>query len=787
MMGSGLLKTSCHLAQSPQASSLEWRLRWDWNWPLWATVLAIVAAALWVTSIYFREKSLAGKGMRTLLSLLRLTVIGLVLLMFAQPAIEWFHRTRPRLVLLVDQSASMETLDRYPEATADISRLQACQKFLLDGNPPLIEEWQTDFDLAVVTFAEQIEQVNEVDKSFKKQLEENLQAKTLTSNAETRLGDAIDFSLRELSGKPAVAIVLLTDGIATEGQTLQQAAERARRLRIPIYPVAIGSDRRQPDVAVQNLLVEEIVFPGDRLEVEATVHATGFEGKEVEVTLRNAASSKTPTRILAQTTIKLPANEATKTVRLAIQPTEPGELTLELAIAPLSEEANPENNIARQVIEVRNQKIRVLFAQSQPSYEYRALKSLLERDPAVELRVLLQEADADYSTVDDTALQAFPTSEKELLQYDVLLLGDLDPGLLPRSVWPLVERFVTEHGGGMVGISGPNFMPFAFRGNRSLEALLPMELKLLNPLRSQIVGKEAFAVRPTVLGWRTPSLQLGETQAASRDIWQALPPVLWILRLENLKPSAQVLAEATREVSRLGPRLPVILRHYVGAGEVLFHATDETWRWRWQTDDRYFARYWGQVVRRLGRGRLAAGRQGVQLIADRSLYKPGEPVQLQAKFRNPAQAPADGDSALVQLQGALGPTRQVTLQRHMGHRGLFNATVNNLLPGRYKMQLLHPDLGSPADTTHFEIQEPPREFAQVAVNDEGLKRAAVISGGKFYTLASASQLSQALGTLPQHRLAESPPRPLWNTHAAMALLLMLLTCEWLLRRRHGML
>ena len=764
-----------------QAAQHEWRLRLIWDWSTWTTVLAIIAAAIWVAFFYFQEKSTAGRGIRTVLAGLRLTALALALLMFAQPAVEWFQQGRPRLVLLVDNSASMDTLDPSPQGQAEVSRLASWQKLLTAGKQPLIEQWSSGYQLDVITFNEQIKQLINPEISFSTQLLA-FKAADKAPNGGTRLGDVLDYALRELPGEPPVAIVVMTDGIATQGQTLQQAAHRARRLRVPIYTVAIGSDRLRPDIAVENLLVEEVVFPGDRLQVEATIRASGYEGETVEVILQDTAAG-----VLARTQLKLPADETPKHVCLAIRPDKPGKLKLELFIKPQGDESNTENNFVHQTVEVRDEKIKVLLVQSQPSYEYRALKSLLERDPAVELHVVLQEADADYPSVDNAALAAFPSSEQGLFAYDVLLLGDVDPGLLPRSVWPLVQRFVTDHGGGLVGIAGPRFMPFAFRGIRSLEALLPMSLESLNPLRSQMSGVETYAVTPTALGWRTPSLQLGETSVESQQIWEALPRVSWMLRLEEVKPGAQVLAEHSGQINRQEKPLPVILRHYVGAGEVLFHATDETWRWRWRTDDRYFARYWGQVVRRLGRGRLAIGRQGVQLTSDRSQYEPGETVELRARFRNPAQAPAEDDQLVVQLQGAIGPPHQINLQRRLGRRGLFTATLDDLPPSSYEMQIISPDLPGPAEVSRFEIRQPPRELANVVVNRKDLSEAAEITGGKSYTLANVSRLTNDLPQPQRKTLVTIPPRQLWNTHAILALFVIVLAAEWILRRRYGML
>ncbi|MEZ6143903.1 MAG: hypothetical protein R3B91_00430 [Planctomycetaceae bacterium] len=59
-----------------------------------------------------------------------------------------------------------------------------------------------------------------------------------------------------------------------------------------------------------------------------------------------------------------------------------------------------------------------------------------------------------------------------------------------------------------------------------------------------------------------------------------------------------------------GP-LPVIVSQRYGAGQVLFHASDELWRWRERVEDRYYGRYWLQMVRYLSRSKLRGSEQGV--------------------------------------------------------------------------------------------------------------------------------------------------------------------------------
>ena len=81
-------------------------------------------------------------------------------------------------------------------------------------------------------------------------------------------------------------------------------------------------------------------------------------------------------------------------------------------------------------------------------------------------------------------------------------------------------------------------------------------------------------------------MQLGDTPEETRTLWQNLPPLYWMVELGELKPGARVLAEhPAHDRRRDGRRLPLIVMQYVGAGKVLFHATDETWRWRRRVGD----------------------------------------------------------------------------------------------------------------------------------------------------------------------------------------------------------
>jgi hypothetical protein len=760
-------------------------LRWAWYAPPWLAAIIAAAGVACIVWIYFHEASFVSRRVRTILALLRLGAFSVLLAMLGQPVIEESRTAPPRLMLLLDQSGSMTTRDVPADGSPGandvagaLSRIEAWKKILAGGDHALLDELRSRFEVSTILFADR---TTKGDRSI---FVDATSPEAKAAAAGTRLGDALDFAARQVDGPRPAAVVVMTDGVNTAGLSLEQAGARARGAGVPIFAVALGSGRPRPDVAVDDVVSEQVVFPGDRLQVEAVLRATGFAGKPARVLLKNRDSNET----LAETEVPLPADGESLTARLALRPTTPGSLPLEVVVEPDPGEEDTTNNAAALTLDVRQEPIRTLLVDSTPSYEYRALKSLLERDPAIALRVRLQDADPEYPSVDAAAIGEFPASENELFAYDVVILGDVDPQLLPRAAWNNLRDFVSKEAGGLILIAGPRFMPRALRDIEPMQSLLPAATPASRFRAHEPKPNESFHIEPTRLGMQEPSLLLGDSIEQSAAIWHELPAVHWLLRPLEPKLGAEVLAEATpTDEASQPPGLehpsPAILRHYVGAGEVLMHATDETWRWRWRSDDRYFARYWGQAVRRLARGRAVRG--AASLTSSRKEYPPGVPVAIQARLR-PRDAAAR-DSVLIDLEAGSQPTRQVKLSSHAGSVNLYETVLRDLPPDHYTARLSAAGAAKGALSAEFTVKSPPTEMSQLAVNAAGLKRLAEQTGGKFFTAATAKWLLDQLPPAAPTVVERLPDEPLWNRPWPLAALCLLLGGEWLIRRRHGML
>jgi len=265
-----------------------------------------------------------------------------------------------------------------------------------------------------------------------------------------------------------------------------------------------------------------------------------------------------------------------------------------------------------------------------------------------------------------------------------------------------------------------------------------------------------------------------------------LPPLYFYVEIPELKPGVRVLAEHPTRTGPDGRSLPLVCLQYVGSGKVLFHATDETWRWRYRLGDVLFARYWVQTIRFLARSKLATGRQQALLSTDQPDYRPGEPVRLRVQFVDPRLAPEADDGVLVVLQRQGRESRRVVLRRAGLARGTFEALLSDLPPGRYHAWMVTPVSGGETPAVDFVMRAPAGEFERVAMDAVAMRRAAETTKGRYYDLASAERLLRDLPPGRQVPIETLPPRALWNRWPVLLVVLMLLIGEWLLRKAGGM-
>ena len=225
----------------------QWHLRYALGWPDWIFVLFVTSAIILVIGIYLRESKSATRRYRFSLGIIRLSVIALVLMMLGSLELVVDRTGLPYLILLVDDSESMSIHDQAAKqgsTPANQSRLDQVKEWLTaDKGQPLRELTkqhkiqlfaQSTNARLIGTYIDE----SEIDKFI-------TDAKAIKAEGrESKIGANLRSVLNSLRGTPPSAVVLVTDAVNTQGESILQAAQYASRKNIPIFTVGVGGSRR---------------------------------------------------------------------------------------------------------------------------------------------------------------------------------------------------------------------------------------------------------------------------------------------------------------------------------------------------------------------------------------------------------------------------------------------------------------------------------------------------------------------------------------------------------------
>jgi hypothetical protein len=814
----GKLADRMGVAPASPGEQLTPHIRFEQPWSqtfLVFTVLGAVALIVWL----YRHEGRASTLSKIVLAGLRIALVLLAIFLLTEAVLSVQRTGLPNLTIMVDDSASEAITDQYadPEETrvlralADSAaapsvgdrskpaanspaagatqegpdRLEIAKGLILKDGAALLRKLQGQYRVRLYRVSNSAQPLTEVDRPGDVEPAAAKLRALDPAGTQTRLGDGVRQVLTELRGAPPSAIILFTDGQTTEGEGLAKSAELAARKGIPVFTVGLGSPEPARDLELTELLVDDVVFVDDAVRFQAKLSARGFQGEKVVVRLKERPPGSTDPksdRELETKEVDAPRDGQSERVELIHRPKTTGERTFIVEVEPRPRELQTDNNRIERLITVRKEKLKVLLVDSEPRYEFRYLKNYLERDESIDLNIVLLSSDPEYSEQDRSAIPTFPASKDDLFAYDVVIVGDADTSYLSQSQMQNLVQFVTEKGGGVLFIAGELFNPLSYRGT-PLELLLPIELSdARNPTA---VGSGVTSFRPelTLEGRSNPIFRLGDNEVASMQIWNELPELFWYLEAPRKKPLAQVLAEHPNAIGSQG-RLPLIVYQFLGAGKVMFHAFDDTWRWRFRAGDRFFGRFWVQTIRFMARSRLV-GNRVAEIQTDRRRYQRGQSIQIRVRFPNPGLVPA-GSEVTFQLERKGQGPRKLTLKLAPGTKNVFEGALPQAAEGEYQVRLLPPPTLERPVTADFRVDPPIGEREHIEMNQPELARAAAASGGKFYTPLEADSLLKDLPRPSKVLLDTDPPIPLWNTWPVLALFLSLITLEWVIRKRKQM-
>ncbi len=806
--------------------------------------VALVYAALW---IYRRDAARLTARQRKTLVGLRLAAVVLLLLTALGPAIAFTHYRilRPTVVVLRDSSLSMTTADRFAD-TKDVATIAAATGRTAAGissKPPTRAEIVNDVfaarefellkqidkrgQLRILDFAESVTALSSrsdsasstdfhEDSSGKKSEAAQSQSATRSTDANreslvwpplkpTGPGTNLQRALTEaLAERLTAAVVVVSDGQHTDRATSRDdviaVAKQAKLKDAPLLIVGLGDPTRPRNVQASEVYADAQVWKDDPFELQATVRSEGLGASDpVKVSLLEFAYGDDdkvgePTTLETRD-VPLPADGGQVRLTFSQTPKQAGRFGYSIRIEPISGESTVDDNqsIAPTQVKVIDDKARVLLVAGKPSWDYRFVRLVLEREKSIDLSCWLQTLDEDRAQEGDNVIRRLPRTKEELFEYDVVMLLDPNPREFDEAWIKLLTEFVGEHSGGLLYMAGPTFTTqfLASASTGEIKSLLPVRLGDIVATDVAALldsGDREWPISTVDANADHPVMRFHQEAQRSLELWKLMPGILWSLPIRDAAPAATVLlAHADpSQMQASGPR-PLMLAGQFGMGRTVFVGFEGTWRWRQVgRNAEYFNRFWVQTSRYLIEGRALEGKRRGTIETDRTRYEVGDRITVVGRLMDavfkPLEQPEVGATLQVEGQAA----QPIVLRPIANQPGRYEAALTAQHTGRHALRVNFGDdtaASAPKVEATFSVSPPSVESERTWQDKPLLEELAAASGGRYFELSALSELPAAIPNRQQTISIQGKPIPLWDTSRLLIVIVGVLVTEWALRKR----
>lgn len=639
------------------------------------------------------------------------------------------------------------------------------------------------------------------------------------SGSSTALARALRTVRERFRAQPLAGILVLTDGNATDMDDAFEASDLP-----PVFPVVIGRDDVPRDISVQRVSVTQTEFEDAPVTIQAEALAPGFSGEDIMLELCDSSGKP-----LQERAVKAAADR-TVGARFTVQPPKRGVSFYTVRAhgrkSATNEAASSEATLAnnRRVIAINrgSRPHRILYVAGRPNWEFKFLNRAMAEDEQLQLVTLMRIAKREpkfefigrrgetgnplfrgfgqnieeaerydqpvlirLNTRDEFELKGgFPKTAEDLYGYDGIILDDLEAEFFSRDQLLLIQKFVSERGGGLLMLGGAESFREGKFARTPVGDMLPVYLDRDREPTSRPAGALKFAF--TREGWLQPWMRLRDNEKDERGRIDAMPSFDVVNPAHDVKPGASVLATINSGDSILQPAL---VAQRFGSGRTAALLIGDLWHWGLKEEamQRDLAKAWRQMLRWL----VTDVPSLVELRLDEK-SAPGT-VSLQVVARTKDFQPLD--TAAVQLLvtpvgGGAGSTNTIRLTAEAlpATPGTYGASYVPREPGGYRAEAIVLD-GNGAEVgraeTGWASDPAAEEFGSLKPNRALMTKLAKQTGGE---VVSVEGLDRFVRSLPNRKapVTETVAQPLWHSSAVFLFALACFAGEWGVRRWKGL-
>ena len=527
--------------------------------------------------------------------------------------------------------------------------------------------------------------------------------------------------------------------------------------------------------------------------------------------------------------------------RFQIHPDKPGLHFYELETRAVDEAKNPAaptreatliNNRQIVMVDRGQEPFRILYVSGRPNWEYKFLNRAIQEDRQVQMVALIRvarrepkfefrgragessnplfrgfgrtnEETARYdqpvvirlNTKDEFELRGgFPKTAEELFRYHAVILDDLEAEFFTNDQMTLLQRFVSERGGGFLMLGGAE----SFREGKYAATPVGSMLPVYIDRPGDAKRPEELKLTLTREGWLQPWTRLRPTEREEKTRLESMPPFAVLNTSREIKPGASVLATVSGSDDKTYPAL-VVQRFGLGRSAALLVGD----MWYWGLKDEAAQKDLGKAWRQLARWLVSDVPARISVTAQPPATGDSSEVRLVVKVRDEDFKPLD--NATVRL--TVRPVKLSSQQKEAAANKTpgtdyvqMSAEPSVLSPGTYESTFVVREAGAysveaivtQADgkrvgqaATGWTSDPAAEEFRSLKPNRALLATLAQRTGGEIIAMKDLEKFVRAL---PERSapITETWSYPLWHKPLLFLFVLACFVTEWGIRRWKGL-
>lgn len=315
-------------------------ISFDHSFSGWWVFLALLAASAISFFLYYRnsENSSLSTVQKGFLTFLRFASLFLVFLFLLSPLIRKVKKIKqlPILAVALDNSLSIK-----PET-------KAFEELSKTINSRFSEDYQVEF----WSFGEKVEANGLIDGTERRS-DYGQMIKTLKNN---------------YINKNIGTLILVGDGIYNQGQN---PINFAAGLKFPVYSIGVGDTTLKVDAAIRSVKTNKVAFLKNKFPVEIELKFSKLKNKIAYIEIENNR------KVIYSSTVSIVSDDDFKLEFASPEATLTGLQHYKIRIRPFTEEANIKNNEYDFVIQVLENKQKILMLSDGPHPDLGALRNSL--------------------------------------------------------------------------------------------------------------------------------------------------------------------------------------------------------------------------------------------------------------------------------------------------------------------------------------------------------------------------------------------------------------------------